>query len=191
MAALMKEQTSKPSSKLKPMKTFITSVVFVFALGLAIHAADSTFKISGVHLCCKGCVTGVEKAVAEVHGATVSVDKDAGTVGLAGPDTATVQKATDALVAAGYFGKSSDAKIKINDSTGAKGKKVQSLQVNGVHLCCGKCVEAVDGALKSVSGVKAHTAVKGAKSFEVTGDFNDKDVFAALQKAGLAGKAGM
>jgi len=172
------------------MKTFIASVLFVFALGPSIQAADSTVKISNVHLCCKGCVTGVEKAIGEVHGATASVDKDAGTVGLSGPDSATVQKAADALVAAGYFGKSSESKIKINDSTGAKGKKVQSLQVNGVHLCCGKCVTAVNEALGSVAGVKANTAAKGAKSFEVTGDFNDRDVFAALHKAGLAGKTG-
>jgi len=120
----------------------------------------------------------------------VSVDKDAGTVALTGPNTATVQKAADALVAAGYFGTSSDSRIKITDRTGAKGKKAQSLQVTGVHLGCGKCVSAVDEALKSVSGVKGHTAVKGAISFEVTGHFNDKEVFSALQKAGLTGKAG-
>jgi hypothetical protein len=48
----------------------------------------------------------------------------------------------------------------------------------------------VDEALKSVSGVKSHTAAKGAKSFEVTGDFNDKEVFGALQRAGLTGQAG-
>jgi copper chaperone CopZ len=62
--------------------------------------------------------------------------------------------------------------------------------VEGVHLCCGKCVTAVDKAVKSVSGVKNHTAVKNAESFEVTGDFNDREVFTALQKAGLTGKAG-
>jgi hypothetical protein len=39
-----------------------------------------------------------------------------------------------------------------------------------------------------VSGVKAHTATKGVKSFEVTGEFNDKDLMTALQKEGLAGK---
>ena len=172
------------------MKISLPSVLIAYALGLSVQAADVTAKISNVHLCCKGCVTGVEKAVGGVQGATASVDKDAGTVGLTGSDTATVQKAADAIVAAGYFGKSSDSKIKINDNTGATGKKVQSLQVNGVHLCCGKCVESVDEAVKAVSGVKGHTAVKGAKSFEVTGDFNDKDVFSALQKAGLAGKAG-
>jgi copper chaperone CopZ len=59
-----------------------------------------------------------------------------------------------------------------------------------MHLCCGKCVKAVDHALKSVPGVKEHNATKGAKSFDVTGDFNDQDVFAALQKEGFAGKAG-
>ena len=62
------------------------------------------------------------------------------------------------------------------------------MKVEGVHLCCGKCVKAVDEALKSVPGVKSHTAVKNAKSFEVTGDFNDKDAFTALQKAGLTGQ---
>ena len=41
-----------------------------------------------------------------------------------------------------------------------------------------------------VSGVTGDTAAKGAESFTVTGDFNDADVFAALQKAGLTGKAG-
>jgi copper chaperone CopZ len=171
------------------MKIPLASALIACVLGLSVQAADVTVKISNVHLCCKSCVTGVEKAVAVVHGATASGDKDAGTVSLTGPDTATAQKAADALVAAGYFGKSSDARIKINDNTGAQGRKVQSLQVNGVHLCCGKCVETVDEALKSVSGVKSHTAVKGAKSFDVSGDFNDKEVFSALQKAGLAGKA--
>ena len=51
-------------------------------------------------------------------------------------------------------------------------------------------VSAVDEALKSVSGVKSHTAEKGKKSFEVAGDFNDKEVFTALQKSGLTGKVG-
>ena len=170
------------------MKNSLTSVMIALAVALSARAADVTVKISDVHLCCKNCVTGVEKAVGEVQGATVTVDKDAGTVSLTGSDAATVQKAANALVAAGYFGKSSDASIKIVADTGAKGKKVQLLTVKGVHLCCTKCVNAVTEALNPVAGVKGNTATKGAKSFEVTGDFNDKDVFSALQKAGLAGK---
>ena len=174
------------------MKSTLSTLLLVSAaLGLSVvQAADVSVKISNVHLCCKSCVTGVEKAVGGVTGATVSVDKDAGTVALGGPDTGTVQKAADALVAAGYFGTSSDSKIQLRNHTGAAGKKVSTLQVNGVHLCCGKCVTAVDDALKTVSGVKSHNAMKGAKSFEVSGEFNDREVFAALQKAGLTGTAG-
>jgi copper chaperone CopZ len=153
-------------------------------------AADTSVKVSEVHLCCQNCVKGVQTAVSKVEGVTATADRDAGTVTLTGPDKAKVQKAADALVAAGYFGKSSDPSIKISDATGAKGKKVQSMKVEGVHLCCGKCVTAVDDALKTVPGVKSHTAVKNAKSFDVTGDFNDKEVFSALQKAGLTGQAG-
>src|SRR6266481_8398982 len=99
-----------------------------------------------------------------------------------------VQKAADALVAAGYFGKSSDPEIKMNAKTGAKNQKVKSLEIEGVHLCCGKCVKAVSTALGEVSGVTGNTATKGAMSFVVNGDFNDNDVFTALQKAGLSGQ---
>jgi len=169
------------------MKILASIISIAFLASVAV--ADSSAKITGVHLCCKSCVTGVEKAIETVPGAKAAVDQDEGTVTLSGADSATVQKAADALVAAGYFGKSSDSKIKLDASSGAKGEKVQSLKIEGVHLCCGKCVKAVDHAVKSVPGVKDQTATKGAKSFEVTGDFNDQDVFTALQKEGLSGKA--
>jgi hypothetical protein len=42
--------------------------------------------------------------------------------------------------------------------------------------------------LADVPGVTTNNAVKNAKVFTVTGDFNDADVFTALQKAGLTGK---
>src|SRR6185369_819628 len=170
------------------MKNALASVVIAFALAFSVQAADVSTKISGVHLCCQSCVKGVEKAVAPIKGVTAAVDEDAGTVTLTGPEKAAVQKAADALVAAGYFGKSSDVGIKLATDTGAKGTKVQTLKLEGVHLCCGKCVTAVDKAVKSVPGVKDHTAKKNAESFEVTGDFNDKEVCDALQKAGLTGK---
>jgi len=38
--------------------------------------------------------------------------------------------------------------------------------------------------------VVGRNAEKNAKTFEVKGDFNPKEVFAALQAAGLTGKAG-
>jgi len=172
----------------EPMRKSLASIMIACALTLSAGAAEVSAKITGVHLCCKGCVTRAEKAVSTVKGATASVDADAETVSLAGPDTATVQKAADALVAAGFFGKSGTAGVKLAADSGAKGGKVQSLKLEGVHLCCGKCVSAVDKAVKSVSGVNAHTAKKNADSFEVTGDFNDQEIVDALHKAGLTGK---
>jgi copper chaperone CopZ len=171
------------------MKNLLASLLIASVMTLSVKAETST-KISDVHLCCPSCVKGVEKAVADVADVTASVDKTAGTVTLTGPDKASVQKAANALVAAGYFGKSSDTGIRMANDTGAKGKKVQTLKLEGVHLCCGKCVSAVDKAVKSVPGVKEHTAKKNAESFEVTGDFNDREVLDALQQAGLTGKVG-
>ena len=170
------------------MKNTFASVVIALTVSLSAQAAEVSTKISDVHLCCQNCAKVVKKAVADIKGVTADVDQDAGTVTLTGPDKALVQKAADALVAAGFFGKSSDASIKLSADAGATGKKVQSLKLEGVHLCCGECVSAVDKAVKSVAGVKEHTAKKNAQTFEVTGDFNDKEVLSALQKAGLTGK---
>jgi copper chaperone CopZ len=169
------------------MKAILLPLAVLVSLTLTSSAADVTSKLSDVHLCCKGCVNGVEKAVGAVEGAKAEIDADAGTVTLSGPNKATVQKAANALVKAGYFGKS-EGGVKLDSATGATGKNVQSVRVEGVHLCCGKCVKAVDKAVKSVNGAKQHNATKGAKTFEVTGDFNDKELFAALQKEGLTGK---
>lgn len=153
----------------------------------AIAAQADEVKLSNVHLCCGSCVKGVEKVAAKVSGATVAIDKDAGTVAISSSSKVALQQTVDALVAAGYYGKSSDSSIKLA-SSGAKDAKVQSLKVEGVHLCCGKCVTAVQGAISKVPGVKGNTAEKNAKTFEVTGDFSAKAVFDALNEAGLTGK---
>jgi copper chaperone CopZ len=168
------------------MKLFLTSIVAAFALVLAVRADDA--KISNVHLCCDNCVKGVQKAVGTVSGLTAACDKDGSTITLTAADKATLQKGADALTAAGYFGTSSD--VTIDASTGAKDQNVKTLTINNTHICCGKCVKAIDKAVKSVPGVTSEDAAKGNTSFTVTGDFNDKAVFDALQKAGLTGKEG-
>ena len=171
--------------------TKLLTLTTLLALALTVSArAESSVKLSNLHLCCKGCVTGVEKAGAKVSGAKLVVDKDSETVTITAADAATVQKAVDAIVNAGYYGTSSEAAIKVKDTSHAKDAKVQSVKVTGVHLCCGKCATAANKAVSSVSGVKSSNAEKGSQEFEVTGDFNAKEVFAALQKAGLAGKMG-
>jgi copper chaperone CopZ len=169
------------------MKTFCLSLVAAFSL-VQLAQAEVTVKLTKVHLCCNSCVTGAKKAVSTVDGVTPAIDKDTQTISLTAPDLATAQKAVDALTKAGYFGATEDSGIKIDASTGAAGSKVQSLKVEGVHLCCPKCVKAVHAAVTAVPGVTGENAEKNAPSFVITGDFNDAEVFAALQKAGLTGK---
>lgn len=163
----------------------IAFTVAAFTAAIAVHADE--VKLSNVHLCCGACVKGVEKVAAKVSGASVTIDKDAGTVAISSGSKAAIQQTVDALVAAGYYGKSSDSSIKLA-SSGASDGKVQSLKVEGVHLCCGKCVTAVQGAISKVPGVKGNTVEKNVKTFEVTGDFSPKAVFSALNEAGLTGK---
>ena len=172
------------------MKKILTVASILVAVTWSVQAADTSVKLSNVHLCCNGCVKGVEKALSGVTGATAQSDKDAGTVTITAPDNATAQKAVDALVAGGYFGTSSDPAIKVKARSGAKKGKVQSLKVTGTHLCCNKCVSGVNDALNKVEGVKGTTAAKGAESFEITGDFDGKDAVAALNKSGFSGKVG-
>lgn len=165
-------------------------IAFAFAtFTAAIVAHADEVKISNVHLCCGSCVKGVEKVAAKVSGASVTIDKDAGTVAISSSSKAAIQQTVDALVTAGYYGKSSDSSIKLAGSN-AKADKVKSLKVEGVHLCCGKCVTAVQNAISKVPGVKGNTAEKNAKTFEVTGDFSPKAVFTALNDAGLTGTVG-
>jgi copper chaperone CopZ len=170
------------------MNKHLLTLVIAAALS-TVARAESTVKLTNVHLCCKGCVTGVEKAVKPVSGAAAACDQESGTVTITASDTATAQKAVDALVAAGYFGKSEDPAIKVEDHSGAKDGKATTLTVSDVHLCCGKCVKGVNAALADVKGVTSNTAEKNAKSFEIKGDFNPKEVISALEKAGYSGKA--
>jgi len=170
------------------MKTTILSLATAFAFVLTASAADVTVKLTDVHICCKSCVSGANKIVSSVSGAKADVSQDDSTITITAADKATVQKTVDALTAGGFFGKSSDPDIKVDATTGAKNMKVKSVTISDLHLCCDKCAKAVDKVAKAVPGVTGDTAAKNAKSFEVTGDFNDKDLMDALQKEGLTGK---
>src|SRR5689334_3058474 len=145
------------------MRAIALSLVAVVALAVSARAPDVTAKLTDVHLCCGSCVTGAEKITGGDAGAKGEGDKDSKTITITGADKATVQKTVDALVAAGFFGKSSDASIKVTADTGAKNEKVKSLKIADVHLCCNSCVTAVNKAAKSVQGVQATTAAKNAK----------------------------
>jgi len=146
--------------------------------------AETTVKLSDVHLCCGSCVKGIEASVGKVKGASVVADKDAGTVTITAPDEATAAKAVAAVGKAGYYGKSDSEKVKIN-ATKADDTKVASMKVTGLHLCCGKCVKAFDGAVKKVDGVTSSNAENKGTEATITGNFSPKAVISALNEAGL------
>ena len=52
----------------KHLLTLLTTLALVVAA-----RAESSVKLSGVHLCCKSCVTGAEKAVTKVSGALIEL----------------------------------------------------------------------------------------------------------------------
>ncbi len=173
------------------MKTLRLLAVFAAfaAFTLRSAAADVTVTLTDVHMCCNNCVKGATAALAPVSGVKGVSSTSDKTIVLTAADIATLQKGVNALTAAGYFGKSDNAGVKVDASTGAKAGKVQTLEISGVHLCCGKCVTAVKTALATVAGAKPDDSLAtNAKSFKVTGDFDATAVFAALQKAGLTGK---
>ena len=157
------------------MKLLPSLLSIAILLTAAAHA-DSTIKLSGVHNCCKSCANGISAAVAKVAGAEAKIDKRS--VEVTAKDEASAKQAVASLLSAGYFGEGATAP-EVTDA------KVKTADVSGLHLCCGKCVTAAEDAIMGVAGVTKHNATKGAKTFQVEGDFSTKQLAAALNKAGL------
>ncbi len=64
------------------------------------------------------------------------------------------------------------------------------LEVSGVHLCCGDCVDAVEEALAEVANIEDIDIKKGENKFTVSGKKVDAaKIGEALNAAGLSGKA--
>jgi hypothetical protein len=160
------------------MKTPLFAAVLSFTSAVSL-LADSNIVLTGVHNCCKKCDTGITEAVAKVDGASAKTEKRKVTI--TAKDEATAKLAVQSLVKNGYFGEGAVAPV-VGD------QKVKSATVNGLHLCCGKCVTAAEEAVLSVPGVTGHNAEKGAASFKVDGDFSTQQLAAALHKAGLHGE---
>ena len=167
------------------MKINILSVLVLSLVTSAVFA-EETVTLTKVHNCCKKCTDGLNKAVANAPGVTAKINKSS--VALTAASITDIQKAVDAILAAGYTGTSDSPKVKAEAGTAAN-QSVNELTVSGVHLCCQKCVTAVDKAVKAVPGVKTDTAAKGSDTFKIEGNFNAKDLMAALSEAGFTGTA--
>jgi hypothetical protein len=159
--------------------TIRTALLGIAALALgamtttSASAAEAT--LTGVHNCCNSCKKGINTAV-EGAGAKAKIDKT--TVTVTADDEAGVKKAVDALLAAGYFGNGATAPAAPSDA------KAKSVTVEGVHLCCGKCVTSFNKAV-TAAGVTRTDAAKNAKTVTVEGDVSPKEVLDALHKAGF------
>ncbi len=153
--------------------------------------AEEKVAMKGVHMCCPGCAAAIEEAVAKAVEdeknpveVAAEIDQENGTVALIGSDLAALQAAVDQIAAAGFHGKLDNKKVKWPKAKLPK-EKVTSLEVTGVHNCCGACVKAIKGALAEVEGVTGDSLKPKETSFVIEGDFEPKAAFQALHKAGF------
>jgi periplasmic mercuric ion binding protein len=145
---------------------------------------ETTVVLKGVHLCCEACVEGVGVALKGVRGVKFQCDMGNRTVTLTGDDDA-VQKALDAVAAAGYHGDTGNERLAMKPPNNVPQGKVKSLKVSGIHNCCWPCCQAIKEAVQSVAGVSGDTAKSEATAFEVTGDFDAAALVKALNAAGF------
>lgn len=148
--------------------------------------------IKEVHLCCGACVKAVEKALSKGDGvAELKIDKDAGTVVFQADDRRIARQALRRLANAGFAGNAQFGGRPINfpKIEVEAGTKSNSLEIAGVHLCCGGCVSAVQEALQEVQGVAKVDGDTKTGVVKVEGqDVDVRAVIEALRKAGFNGK---
>jgi copper chaperone CopZ len=162
-------------------KTLLTLVVAAGFTGAVF--ADASLTLNGVHNCCGGCEKGITKAIESVKGATAAVDGE--TVTITVKNTPTAKKALEALMEAGYAGTGEGVEA---PKAAASDRVLKGATVSGAHLCCGKCVKAVEKAVASVKGITGSSIESKASEFTVEGEFREGDLIAALNQAGFNGQ---
>jgi len=143
-------------------------------------------KLTGVHLCCQGCVNAADTALMSVEGVHSRSEMENGTVTLTGKDDAAAQKALNALATAGFYGNSDNQNLVMKPVGTLPVGKIKSVKVSGIHNCCGPCCDAIKEAINSVQGVTSNTAKPRVTTFAVTGDFYAADLERALNRAGFS-----
>ncbi len=168
----------------KSLTSFAVCTLAALVLTNAVQA-ETTVKLSKMHLCCGACVKGVNTAIDGVEGASVKVEQDKGSAVLTANDDTTAKKALAALASAGFHARTNNKELKMKDNSGVQSGKTKRLELVGVHNCCGGCNKAVKAAIASVEGVEADTAAPKSDTVVVEGDFDGKAVVRALFKAGF------
>lgn len=163
-------------------KSLFASLLFLLVAGLA--KAETTVTLEGVHNCCKSCTNGIVKAGSSVKDVTVTAEGE--TVTIVSKSKANAKKAVEAIMEAGYYGKSSEESVSTLSTTKTE-KKLTEATVTGAHLCCQKCVNAMTEAVKAVPGVTEYNIVNKEKTFTVKGEFTESALLASMNKAGFHG----
>lgn len=166
---------------MKTVRNSLLSIGVVLCFAGAAQAEKVT--VSKMHICCGACVKAINSVVGDT-GAKAAVDQDNETTTLEG-DKAAVEKAINALAAAGFHGDVDNDALKMKDDSGAPAGKVKRLEVNGAHNCCGACAKAIKSCVAGVAGVAADTCTPKATSFVVEGDFDAAALVKALNDAGF------
>jgi copper chaperone CopZ len=169
------------------MRRLQTGLMLLSVAGLlgAVALAETTVEVKNVHICCGACVKAIGSALKGVDGVKGACDKDAKTVTITATDDAAAQKAIEALAAAGYHGQLETKAVHFPRDSGATEGKVTKLTVSGIHNCCPACCKAIKAAVKKVPGVTGDTATPKGKSFEVTGDYDPRELVRHLHQAGF------
>jgi copper chaperone CopZ len=145
--------------------------------------ADTTVTLEKTHLCCAACVKAANTAV-ESAGAKSLIDQKTDKITITAANDEGAQKAVDALVVAGFYGKVSGGTIK--DDAGAPDGNVKSLSVT-THNCCSKCTTAINAVIKAVPGAAGAAQAK-VDTFTVTGDYDASALVKAFNDAGFSVK---
>ncbi len=166
------------------------SSIYALAVAVGIFAsasgalADTTVTLSKVHLCCPQCVSAVKKTLDDFDGVTSEIDQKGKKVTITAKDDATAQKAVDALVEAGFYGKSDNDKVAPKKIDLPKGK-VAKLELTGVHNCCKQCTATIKKVVEKVDGVTGTDVEPKVNTFTVEGNFDAAAVMQALLNAGF------
>ena len=157
-------------------------------VALAAATSQAQVQVSGIHICCGKCVKDIGAALGDVDGVSgVSCDRDAKAVSFAGSDEKAVKAGLAALAKAGFYGSANAGNLNVTFPTEKvkKGTTADEIVFYGVHLCCGKCVKSVGGALKDLGEPACD---REAKTVTLKGSgINVAKALAALNKAGFSG----
>jgi copper chaperone CopZ len=170
----------------------VVGMILLLAAGSAV--GGETVKITGLHLCCGGCVSAVEEALKPVTGLSdVEVDQELRTATFSADDDKAIQDAGTALLEAGFFGevnrggKTSPLAIPENAQI-ATGTKADRAVFDNVHLCCKNCSRGVTKSLAKIREVVAVDCDTKAHTVTLTGkDMDLSAVAEALHAGGFHG----